>query len=51
MKLTILRLEHFSAQDQIDLGKIWPEYSASSLSVDETHGFMPRGLTSVCWAP
>lgn len=24
MKLTILRLEHFSAQDQIDLGKIWP---------------------------
>ncbi|CHE67371.1 acetyltransferase%2C gnat family [Salmonella enterica subsp. enterica serovar Typhi] len=26
MKLTILRLEHFSAQDQIDLGKIWPEY-------------------------
>lgn len=31
MKLTILRLEHFSAQDQIDLGKIWPEYSASSL--------------------
>ncbi|ECI4149522.1 aspartate 1-decarboxylase autocleavage activator PanM [Salmonella enterica subsp. salamae] len=37
MKLTILRLEHFSAQDQIDLGKIWPEYSASSLSVDETH--------------
>ncbi|EHC61004.1 acetyl-CoA sensor PanZ family protein, partial [Salmonella enterica] len=27
MKLTILRLEHFSAQDQIDLGKIWPEYS------------------------
>lgn len=35
MKLTILRLEHFSAQDQIDLGKIWPEYSASSLSVDE----------------
>ncbi|EAW8699618.1 aspartate 1-decarboxylase autocleavage activator PanM [Salmonella enterica] len=37
MKLTILRLEYFSAQDQIDLGKIWPEYSAASLSVDETH--------------
>ncbi|MGS9102584.1 acetyl-CoA sensor PanZ family protein, partial [Salmonella enterica subsp. enterica serovar Infantis] len=29
MKLTILLLEHFIAQDQIDLGKNWPEYSAS----------------------
>ena len=37
MKLTIVRLENFSDQDLIDLGKIWPEYSASSLSVDETH--------------
>ncbi|POT27602.1 aspartate 1-decarboxylase autocleavage activator PanM [Citrobacter freundii] len=37
MKLTIVRLDNFSAQDLIDLGKIWPEYSASSLSVDETH--------------
>ncbi|ANZ85184.1 aspartate 1-decarboxylase autocleavage activator PanM [Citrobacter freundii] len=37
MKLTIVRLENFSDQDKIDLGKIWPEYSASSLSVDETH--------------
>jgi len=37
MKLTIIRLEHFSDQDRIDLGKIWPEYSAASLSVDETH--------------
>lgn len=37
MKLTIVRLENFSDQDQIDLGKIWPEYSTSSLSVDETH--------------
>ncbi|MDW2643058.1 aspartate 1-decarboxylase autocleavage activator PanM [Citrobacter sp. HN-141] len=37
MKLTIVRLENFSAQDLLDLGKIWPEYSASSLSVDETH--------------
>lgn len=37
MKLTIICLEHFSAQDLIDLGKIWPEYSAASLSVDETH--------------
>ena len=37
MKLTIVRLENFSDQDQIDLGKICPEYSASSLSVDETH--------------
>lgn len=37
MKLTIIRLEHFSDQDLIDLCKIWPEYSAASLSVDETH--------------
>lgn len=37
MKLTIIRLENFSAQDRIDLGKIWPEYSASSLTLDETH--------------
>ena len=37
MKLTIVRLNNFSAQDLIDLGKIWPEYSALSLSVDETH--------------
>ncbi|EKJ8219591.1 aspartate 1-decarboxylase autocleavage activator PanM [Citrobacter sedlakii] len=37
MKLTIIRLEHLSDQDLIDLGKIWPEYSAASLSVDETH--------------
>ena len=37
MKLTIVRLDNSSAQDQIDLGKIWPEYSPSSLSVDETH--------------
>lgn len=37
MKLTIVRLDNFSGQDLIDLNKIWPEYSASSLSVDETH--------------
>ncbi|POT55829.1 aspartate 1-decarboxylase autocleavage activator PanM [Citrobacter amalonaticus] len=37
MKLTIIRLENFNAQDHIDLGKIWPEYSPASLSVDETH--------------
>ncbi len=37
MKLTIIRLENFSAQDNIDLGKIWPEYSASSLRVDDAH--------------
>lgn len=37
MKLTIIRLNTFSEQDRIDLGKIWPEYSASSLKVDETH--------------
>lgn len=33
MKLTIVRLVTFSDQDHIDLGKIWPEYSPSSLRV------------------
>ncbi|HEY4435179.1 aspartate 1-decarboxylase autocleavage activator PanM [Lelliottia sp. V89_10] len=37
MKLTILRLVSFSDQDHIDLGKIWPEYSPSSLAVDDIH--------------
>ncbi|EKP1099434.1 aspartate 1-decarboxylase autocleavage activator PanM [Enterobacter hormaechei] len=37
MKLTIVRLVTFSDQDHIDLGKIWPEYSSSSLAVDENH--------------
>lgn len=37
MKLTIIRLDTFSEQDYLDLGKIWPEYSADSLRVDETH--------------
>ncbi|URN99035.1 aspartate 1-decarboxylase autocleavage activator PanM [Leclercia adecarboxylata] len=37
MKLTIHRLETFSDQDHIDLNKIWPEYSPSSLNVDDTH--------------
>jgi len=37
MKLTIIRLETLSAQDYVDLGKIWPEYSPSSLRVDDTH--------------
>ncbi|EGC96867.1 aspartate 1-decarboxylase autocleavage activator PanM [Escherichia fergusonii] len=37
MKLTIIRLEHFSDQDRIDLQKIWPEYSSSSLQVDDNH--------------
>ena len=37
MKLTIIRLESFSEQDQIDLGKIWPEYSAASFDVDDVY--------------
>ncbi len=37
MKLTIIRLENFSDQDRIDLQKIWPEYSPSSLLVDDNH--------------
>ncbi|WLI78004.1 aspartate 1-decarboxylase autocleavage activator PanM [Kosakonia sp. H02] len=37
MKLTIVRLESFTEQDHIDLAKVWPEYSAASLIVDDTH--------------
>ncbi len=37
MKLTIIRLENFSDEDRIDLQKIWPEYSPSSLQVDDNH--------------
>lgn len=37
MKLTILRLTALSTQDVIDLGKIWPEYPADSLQMDDTH--------------
>ncbi|MBU4682862.1 aspartate 1-decarboxylase autocleavage activator PanM [Cedecea davisae] len=35
MKLTIIRLFEFSAQDKIDLGKIWPEYSSASLRLSD----------------
>lgn len=37
MKLTIIRLTTLSEQDIIDLGKIWPEYSAGSLQMDDEH--------------
>ncbi len=37
MKLTIIRLQHFSAQDRIDLGKIWPSQDLSTLTLDENH--------------
>ncbi|QNQ22249.1 aspartate 1-decarboxylase autocleavage activator PanM [Kosakonia sp. SMBL-WEM22] len=37
MKLTIIRLTSFSEQDQIDLAKIWPEYSPAALDIDDTH--------------
>ena len=37
MKLTIIRLTSFSEQDQIDLAKIWPEYSPAYLDIDDTH--------------
>jgi hypothetical protein len=42
MKLTIVRLVTFSDQDHIDLGKIWPEYSPSSLASTRLTAFMPR---------
>lgn len=35
MKLTIIRLQTFTPQDRIDLGKIWPEYASALLRVDE----------------
>ena len=38
MKLTIIRLQHFSDQDRIDLGKIWPWQDVSTLTLDENHG-------------
>lgn len=37
MKLTIIRLFECSAQDEIDLAKIWPEYSSTSLVFSDTH--------------
>ncbi|MCS2162134.1 aspartate 1-decarboxylase autocleavage activator PanM [Scandinavium sp. H11S7] len=37
MKLTVIRLTTLSEQDLIDLGKIWPEYSATSLQMDDQH--------------
>lgn len=36
MKLTIIRLLAPDAQDKIDLGKIWPENSATLLNISET---------------
>ena len=37
MKLTIIRLQHFSDQDRIDLRKIWPSQDLSTLTLDENH--------------
>ncbi|MEN0613589.1 aspartate 1-decarboxylase autocleavage activator PanM [Klebsiella indica] len=37
MKLTIIRLQHFSDQDRIDLGKIWPSQNLSALILDDNH--------------
>ncbi len=37
MKLTVIRLTTLSEQDHVDLGKIWPEYSSSSLQMDDQH--------------
>lgn len=39
MKLTILPLQHFSAQDRIDLQKIWPDEDISALAtrLNSTH--------------
>ncbi len=47
MKLTIIRLENFSDQDRIDLQKIWPEYSPSSLQVDDNHRIYAARLTII----
>lgn len=37
MKLTIIRLQHFSDQDRIDLGKIWPSQNLAALTLDDNH--------------
>ena len=37
MKLTIIRLDTFSDQDRICLGKIWPGVTAADLPLDDTH--------------
>ncbi len=51
MKLTIIRLQHFSDQDRIDLGKIWPSQDLSTLTLMKTIVSTPPALTSACWAP
>lgn len=53
MKLTIIRLTHFSDQDRIDLGKIWPSRDLAGIPVDESHAiyaarFNERLLAAVC---
>lgn len=53
MKLTIIRLTHFSDQDRIDLGKIWPSRDLAGLPVDDSHAiyaarFNERLLAAVC---
>lgn len=53
MKLTIIRLTHFSDQDRIDLGKIWPSRDLAAIPVDESHAiyaarFNERLLAAVC---
>lgn len=35
MKLTIIRLQHFSDQDRIDLAKIWPSQDLAALTLDD----------------
>ncbi|MFS2221758.1 aspartate 1-decarboxylase autocleavage activator PanM [Pantoea sp. B65] len=39
MKLTIIRLQQFSAQDRLDLGKVWPgkDIAALERGLDEQH--------------
>ena len=37
MKLTIIRLETFSDQDRICLGKIWPARIPAESALDDTH--------------
>lgn len=37
MKLTIIRLDTFSDQDRICLGKIWPGVTSADLPLDDTH--------------
>ncbi|MDU7915450.1 MAG: aspartate 1-decarboxylase autocleavage activator PanM [Klebsiella grimontii] len=48
MKLTIIRLQHFSDQDRIDLGKIWPSQDLLLAAVRVTLNGVEGELGALC---